>query len=906
MDFNKDINNFYKNIAPKFKKPIEKLIKLFIKDATYKDGSSLETHDLNNNTIKLKDVPSDINNSKQFNKELLKCICLNKNNKSRIELLWGDIQLGKRVHACIISWISIRIYGRGVLYIFRNLNIDKEQFKNDINRDKEYDFNCKYIKKIFNDFDNSIKDYWTDYELPDLECKNINIDFNPINNDSMKRRMVGALMNSNNLEIINNKLNDYINKTSELLNITLIVDECDLFSPTSHNNKDVAKDLKDTAKCEKLLSQIYKKVNYTLLITGTGHSLLSNFTTSIEENEKITLKISKVFKMNRNNKDYYGIFNNKININTNEINKWWNTKNKYMVEKDYDINIKNIIRRIIERDNMKYNSLLISEDVITKNQDKLKNLILKDFSNLFLIIYNGKNLNIYIPNLYIKYFEKYLITECDELKKEVSSIKKRIEDEDNYMYYEIKVKKYNNINIKKIYKVFSIFFKKINKKINKTVVTITGKYGERGYSFTSDDFENHTFHLTDQYLIGRGGFNGTNVLQKIRLQGKYKEVNAKLTLWTSDELNKLLMGFFVPLMLEIEKYIMKYKNEEIYDFMKALMYTKKINEIQMHFIDPMKKLKNILSKDKIKYLKLFNINNLDNYEINNKIYQCLPKFTESINEIKIKSKDNFLKDNCKCIKPEKFRITNLNKEIIDKYIKKVNKCFSKVSSHFIKDRQKLLNNKQIIKEYVGSKKKEKILLNSTTLLYIHKKNIFTKNHRRLKIAYDENNNMYLIILYIEVSENINYISKLENYKNSEKKPYFEDSNKVIYTQLKEENKPIDWYIKNTHYFITPENNLYLCLNKVSHIENNNEIEIENKIIRDFCFENIIDTDEKELRYGIQDIYKKYIEWCNEKQYKNINRKSFKEQFEQKYKYLEKKGKNKKGESGKRGYNLDFN
>jgi hypothetical protein len=35
---------------------------------------------------------------------------LNKNTTSNIECVKGDIQLGKRVHACILMWISIYIF----------------------------------------------------------------------------------------------------------------------------------------------------------------------------------------------------------------------------------------------------------------------------------------------------------------------------------------------------------------------------------------------------------------------------------------------------------------------------------------------------------------------------------------------------------------------------------------------------------------------------------------------------------------------------------------------------------------------------------------------------------------------------------------------------------------------------
>ena len=52
-----------------------------------------------------------------------------------------------------------------------------------------------------------------------------------------------------------------------------------------------------------------------------------------------------------------------------------------------------------------------------------------------------------------------------------------------------------------IYKIISMFFQNTEELKVKTVVTITGKYGERGYSFVSDDYKKYTFHLTDQYFL---------------------------------------------------------------------------------------------------------------------------------------------------------------------------------------------------------------------------------------------------------------------------------------------------------------------------------------------------------------------------------------------------------------------
>ena len=107
--------------------------------------------------------------------------------------------------------------------------------------------------------------------------------------------------------------------------------------------------------------------------------------------------------------------------------------------------------------------------------------------------------------------------------------------------------------------------------VNKTIITITGKYSERGYSFTSDDYDNYSLHLTDQYFVSHASLNCTDISQRLRLQGKYndpdlKNGKMKLTLWTIPELQDVIQNFYVKFIKEIEKFIMDCNNwEEIKD-----------------------------------------------------------------------------------------------------------------------------------------------------------------------------------------------------------------------------------------------------------------------------------------------------------------------------------------------------
>ena len=96
----KKIQRFYSKHLPVFRAALEVIINKMLKHCTYTNGESLERHNWGNELIKLKDIPSDINSS-SFEENLLKALDLDENQKAIIELLWGDVQLGKRVHALI-------------------------------------------------------------------------------------------------------------------------------------------------------------------------------------------------------------------------------------------------------------------------------------------------------------------------------------------------------------------------------------------------------------------------------------------------------------------------------------------------------------------------------------------------------------------------------------------------------------------------------------------------------------------------------------------------------------------------------------------------------------------------------------------------------------------------------------
>ena len=120
-------------------------------------------------------------------------------------------------------------------------------------------------------------------------------------------------MNDTQLERINSEFSKYVSEMEELVHLTLLVDEADLMCPTAKNDRtNATANKKETnTACEKLLQKIYKKVKYSLRISGTAQSLLFNTTSKLSENEFIEIRTSQVHKMKRPD-DYYGIMNKKI------------------------------------------------------------------------------------------------------------------------------------------------------------------------------------------------------------------------------------------------------------------------------------------------------------------------------------------------------------------------------------------------------------------------------------------------------------------------------------------------------------------------------------------------------------------------------------------------------------------
>jgi hypothetical protein len=982
------INSFFKKRNEIFKKPLEKIINIMLNKCKYINGESLERHNWGNNPIKLKNIPKNIN-LPSFEEALLNALNLEDNEKSIVELLWGDIQLGKRVQACIIMWISVHILKRPVLYIFRNLTIDQKQLQDDIIGTENYNFNIQFIKTLFQEFNNELQEYfeetnveyWKDYKLPELKDINSNDIISKLSNKEAinSNEIFCCLMNHTQLAKLNTKFSEYIYYNDELVNITTLVDESDLMSPTSSNDRTNDNDKKDSTACEILLAKIYKKVKYALHITGTAHSLLYNITTRLSDHTDIQIKISKVHKMKRAN-DYFGLFNSSINFNTTLVKAWWdyqdteNHKKKtcYDIVEDYNINVKNIIEELLKRPTIKYNSLLISEEKIRANQFCLVDKIIKEFPHLFIVIYHGNCLRLYLSKIYekeIKYWSKWDSKQSSTSQRLWQSggiygssidTEKSEKLPNNYCYFNINTK---ILNIKFVYKLLRILFEKSDTQILcKTIITITGKYGERGYSFTSDDYDNYSLHLTDQYFVSHASLNCTDISQRLRLQGKYNDLelengSMKLTLWTTPELQDIIQNFYVKFIKEIEKYIM---GCESWEDIKYLLENKIFDNGDLKFgkymkyIDVSKKRKNLKTNKhfdkKMNGYSLISIDDMDDTEISEwcketKLadYICVNTISEEmmIDEFIDKYGDweYVLHEETKHFDSELEYLNYIEKNNLkkSKYKNNITGLFYK--TNVAKDTKiyefNLLNNeiKNLNKgsnlgiTYSGNGEK---IGNKKTRLYISYKDITNSESTvftlricevkgKTRILPKQTNDYIKKTPYIVIGDTVKYSVLKEEYKQANANGYSnEDGDDFIEddNNIKEDNK-----FPEKYYWKTPDGWLYLYdkdKREIISLDIVAPLPVKNVIQTNISIEPLINSDillfanscckkteKTNLRFGLKDIFKIYETWCKINGKKCLKtQKKFKEEFEKiNYKEEKSKGVDVNNKPGKRGYNI---
>lgn len=948
----KAITNFIENLPYKCKSPLDKIIIKMLESSKYIDDSTIifdETnehgynkehyHNWDCNPKKISEINKFKNNNYNEENDIKLTDTLGYNTSPNIECIKGDIQLGKRVHACIMMWMSIYIYERPVLYLFRPLNIDKEQLQDDIDGTESWNFNIEWIKTKFNEsieIDNNKK--YFDYRLPsltDIKDKKVANKLSDKDYISDRKKIYMALMNPTDLDTLNKKFYEYIIEYHEKVNITLIIDESDLQSPTAENSNNISdKDTKNS-KSERLISRLVNKVAHTIHITGTAHQFFWNFTTALSDTKKTFIPVQKVFVMKRHD-NYFGFMKKNIKFSSNIknlpiINEWWmkgrgvSKENKYDIIKDYKINIKNIISSIVERQN-NYNSFLISEERIQNHQIKLAEEIINDFNSVFCVIFHGRKGKNGLPTGLRLYFPKTI--DNIDIEQEIQQVvinEKRLDksggikgeptsdkNNNNYKYYDIDMKS-KEFNIKMIYKVLSMLFKKI--KSNKTVITITGKYGERGYSFTSDYYNKdnkYILHLTDQYFVSHTSYNCTDIFQRGRIQGKYTD-NPNLIFWTTNGLVEIIR-YYVDFITKIEDKIMNLPrgNEYIRNLCESFLYYKQF----IKTLGRPTERKNLDIINSIKYDRNYNAL-VYSFSPNTKIedYQeCFSNwcreqnihFNGFINTIDIIDREDFLN------KPDVINY-DLEESCLIFYSKI--EYYNYVEKNKLPKRKRELENddNDFIHTSIATSKKiytldevEQELKNikpgSNLGISYKKKEDIGKQFTRIYPCYKDKNNINTLCIKMRICKIKKYKLPISQLNILQKQNYKEkNNNKILYSKLnynyindnileynnqltKLKDTDINIINDSSYFFLTSDGYVYhhdpeKSIKKVriqikSEIEKNNI----NPILK-FKEECIIEI-EGCNRIGVKKLMKEFYIWCknNEVEY-NKKLKDFREEFE---------------------------
>ncbi len=565
---------------------------------------------------------------------------------------------------------------------------------------------------------------------------------------------------------------------------------------------------------------------------------------------------------------------------------------------------------------------------------------MKDFSELFIVIFHGKCLRLYLSKMYENEIKRLSLWDAKH-----SLTSNRLHQKggvygtpmytehgqqlpNGYCYYDIDTK---FLNIKLVYKLLRILFEKSDILVKyKTVITITGKYGERGYSFTSDDYDEFSLHLTDQYFVSHSSFNCTDISQRIRLQGKYSDDDVKdmkLTLWSTLQLENIIKNFYVFFIKIVEKKIMDceshdeiiYLLENIIDngemrFGKYMKYidsrnkTKNLN-IQKHFDKKMNgysliKIDDMAEEEIRKWCKE---ENLPEYLCVNKIKETdISTFDE---QYKIKQ---YYSTCHSCVEGINEKDKNDSKNYYNLTFRRehLNKHFGNKLTRYIEE--------EYISSYISA-------INSRTQEVCSKPiRIFDYNNSKTHI-FEFDSTKYTF------QKSPVCISPLCAEQN-EKPSYFIDGDKVKYTVIKKKykrqntdgynNEGDDYFIENDiklpdkYYWKTPDGWLYLydknkpdiySINIIapSQIKNTLTPYLANSGVTLFTRECFKLTEKTNLRIGLKDIYEKYEKWCK-KNHKDClkTQKQFKEELEKlNYKESESKGVDITGKSGKRGYNI---
>lgn len=530
---------------------LKKVISSLEKNCEYVDGTSISGHRFSVNddlTRHISDAFKEYDVS--TNDLLLEVLKKPSFEKCCIEIVSGDIQLGKSLQIKCIAWFSIFIYKTPVLILFRSIKKDISQFTNDLKKMNE-GFHSRYIKPCFEGCNVGEDD---DYRLPDPKDLTQNNYVNELEEERISyRNLYCMLTHVASMEKLTERLANNIRKHGKKVKLTVIIDEADMFGPSSSHDRNNKKDNSDTTKSEKLLTDIALMVTHIIKVTGSALPLYTNFvSTNPNTGTSYVHDTSRIFVMKKK-ENYYGITNvenNVINWDVETIDPFWD-ETKYSIQTDFEINIKTIIDSIVKRKGRKYNSLLIGEEKVRTKQKDLLDLCGNEYNdrNMFFILYNGTILELLFSSKFksiLKACETYMNLRCDEPVKYGS-------------FESLQIKK--NGDIRDIYTLLSDLIASNDEIFNENTplncVTISGNFANRGLSFTANLYSaERCFHLTDQYIPNHTNSDAVTISQYIRLMGAYND-KPILTIWTTPMVRDKISNY-VQLINKCNRELMNY------------------------------------------------------------------------------------------------------------------------------------------------------------------------------------------------------------------------------------------------------------------------------------------------------------------------------------------------------------
>lgn len=375
-----------------------------------------------------------------------------KNGKTTHELLCGYVQNGKTEHCYLLMFYITKILKINIIFLCRNLLIDKEQLYNRLTDEKKGSYYEKLnIKNIDSGNDQS----------KNIRCIKDIKEYKE--NDKEKSIIYIALKN----KYVKNNIEKLKNKHGKNKKYYIFVDESDEYSNTNENYDDVPENNnnniteQDYLSLNKHLSILFSEYEYVLHITATPEVYFFNYTTKIKD-YIIKSKIKDIFIM-KQNKKYNGLTNGKINIkqeqnidilynNTQYDEEYIKIKN-IISEDEYYIKILNLF--------LIYTMLYKNYKFMINNYNEKLTIFLKYYKNTDDILNRYKNI---VDILYFDNFEKNIILDRIQCIKEIiddNDIKNTLQNTNSlFEFYRYITNKYSSTSSKDQikYSIFNLYY----------------------------------------------------------------------------------------------------------------------------------------------------------------------------------------------------------------------------------------------------------------------------------------------------------------------------------------------------------------------------------------------------------------------------------------------------------------